>query len=374
MLRRVLFVVMLSIFGAASIISISLSFGANKDVPARLHDPERLYNPDSDSYAEIVDVRKSYVQSPSEIEVYLKDNPPEPLGFGAGTTYNNGQLGIAAHAILFTKMFVYYDGAILSIVNPTGNDKWLYTTATNRTMDTIEAHGSYYDVGGAGKFVIFDWSVDTGTYTTGTDGNTYKCILNHISNTGNKPITGSSWRTYWAFENSGSNGNSWQASKLYRTYSLGPNGTTSKWQFADYFTNLPSAFFQSETDDGGHLRLTLRYSNETVRTNPSDPFAWQNNVFLWNFPENRWYWIYTHNFRSDQANITSGYGWWGPIIETDNSQNKTIKELGYKDSSLYDDTYWNNLDSSVTSWTSPPSNWTVFHRVPNRGWGVGNSY
>ncbi len=117
----------------------------------------------------------------------------------------------------------------------------------------------------------------------------------------------------------------------------------------------------------------MRYSNEAVRTNPSDPFAWQNNVFLWNFPESRWYWIYTHNFRSDQANITSGYGWWGPTIETDNSQNKTIKELGYKDSSLYDDTYWNNLDSSVTSWSTPPANWTEYHRVPNRGWGVGNS-
>ncbi len=201
MLTRILFVVMLSIVGVIGVTPIS--FGANKHIPARLHNPERLYDPDSDSYAEIIDVHKSYVQSPSEIEVYLKDNPPEPLGVGVGTLYTDGQLGIAEHAILFTKMFVYYDGAILSLINPTHDDRWLYTTATNRTMDTIEAHGSYFDIGGAGKFIIFDWSVDAGTSTTGTDGNTYKCIVNHVSATANKPITGSSWSTYWAFEKSG---------------------------------------------------------------------------------------------------------------------------------------------------------------------------
>ena len=51
-----------------------------------------------------------------------------------------------------------------------------------------------------------DW-VPVGDQVEGTDSQIYSCILDHVSNVGNRPITGGSWSTYWIVD--GASGETW---------------------------------------------------------------------------------------------------------------------------------------------------------------------
>lgn len=53
----------------------------------------------------------------------------------------------------------------------------------------------------------------TQSEVTGTDSLNYTCIKGHTSASGNRPITGSDWRTYWS--QSGSAGSAWVTATAY---------------------------------------------------------------------------------------------------------------------------------------------------------------
>lgn len=48
----------------------------------------------------------------------------------------------------------------------------------------------------------------------GTDGQNYRCILDHIAADANKPVTGASWATYWVL--GGINGIAWVTATNYK--------------------------------------------------------------------------------------------------------------------------------------------------------------
>jgi hypothetical protein len=48
---------------------------------------------------------------------------------------------------------------------------------------------------------------------TGTDSNVYTCILAHVSEASNQPVTGGSWPTYWVL--GGVHGGIWKTGKKY---------------------------------------------------------------------------------------------------------------------------------------------------------------
>lgn len=64
---------------------------------------------------------------------------------------------------------------------------------------------------------LYVWPTPTAAGTTsvvtGTDANTYRCIMGHTSSTDNKPITGGDWSSYWQL--GGSSPAAWATATAY---------------------------------------------------------------------------------------------------------------------------------------------------------------
>lgn len=241
---------------------------------------------------------------------------PTPGGLGAGITYNTGNLQSLKNGWLYTKMYFYPNG-----VSPSGFLDWLFTTATNRTEQTVEVVGIYGNGSGnstPGTLGIFDWSCSPG----------YPCMGGE---------TGASW--VW---------------------------------FAD--AQQLACYMSEISDQGGHRQTILYYLNSSDKFDQQNPPLWVNAVTLWNFCTNTWNIVYQHQFRSNQkdCSLANDCGWWGPIIETFANPHPDINELGFQESLLIHDGITSYLDPSETGFVDPQLPFVLFHKDPDRGFGAGN--
>jgi PKD repeat protein len=271
-----------------------------------------LFNPYTKKTHAIHDIRCRFLQSdidPKEREM------PIPGGKGAGVLYRNGSLQALEHAELHTKMFVHPDG-----LNPSGPMNWLYTTATNRTDDSVEVVGIYAGWREFGYLGIWDWS----------------CTADDPCPNGSME-PGFQWST----------------------------------PFLEFECNMTEI-----VDKGGHEQTILQYANISKKLDSEDPPLWLHQVMLWNYCNGGWDLIYEHQARDNKLDCSlqgNTCAFWGPLLETFGSDPyPEINELGFEDTLLYHDGVWSELPPSETSFVNPIAPWKLFHLDPNRDYGVGN--
>jgi hypothetical protein len=203
------------------------------------------------------------------------------------------------------------------VVHPDGTGQlpdWLFTTSTNRTEKGVEVVGIYLSAG-QGDIGVFDWSCSE----------SYPCA----------------------------------------------NGVTSpSWIWTRPFAQNPCHYAQ-QLDAAGVEQTATYYANSTHSANGQ----WHNEVTFWNYCTEGWDLVYSHEYGGTQPDCAAtGCGWWGPIIENffDLSGSTPIAELGFFDTELVHDGQTSLLPPSDTSWSSPPSNWTLCYRIPNSSWSTTN--
>lgn len=245
---------------------------------------------------------------------------PVPGTFSVGTLYRPGAVQAREHGELHTKMFVHKDG-----VNPSSYLSWLFTPATNRMNGSVEVVGVYRGASPG----------ELGVYDRG-------CTPEYPCENG---ATGPAW--VW-----------------FRP-------------FSDLQCNT-SEF----VDAGGHLHEIVQYANRTARVEEASaglPPLWRNSVYLLNFCEPKWDLVYEHSYRKEAVDCSvpgsGGSGCtWGPVVETFDPVLPEVDEVGFADSMLIHDGAVSVLDPDDTRWIEPiPEPWVLFHRDPNRGFGVGNN-
>lgn len=95
---------------------------------------------------------------------------------------------------------------------------------------------------------------------TGTDGNKYRCILNHTASSSNQPITGANYATYWILTNADAIATTWTNAAAYVTgTSLVTSGTQTLYSESDYDSVLTVSTLKQNfmfgldlTDDDGN--------------------------------------------------------------------------------------------------------------------------
>ena len=153
------------------------------------------------------------------------------------------------------------------------------------------------------------------------------------------------------------------------------------WVFTDELTDVSNCYYSTWADPGGHVRKRFTYSNMTdyLGINPGNfQRKWRNRALIYNFCSFQFDQIYSHYFEGTQLDCSAtscvGYsGWWGPVIETANETQPSIKESGFSASSQLDSGVWYQLTPDNTNWTAPFSPWTLYHRTQNSEYGVVNS-
>jgi len=274
----------------------------------------------------IVDARPQFPPGPAHAGSHAVPNlaslrsgqetPPIPGGLGAGTIYNQGALPVNNRAELSTQM----------IVHPNGIDvpNWIFTTATNRTEKTVEVVGIY--IATDASLGVFDWS----------------CSIDDPC----------------------------------------PDGSVAPaWQWTRDLTTLP-CYYAMADDGGGHQHNLLSYMNSTQKRGNDagrggSRATWRNTVLVLNECTHRWERVYQHDFVASQKDCSLdafSCGWWGPIVETFNdSPQPPVKELGFLDTTLRYDRGLSRLTPAETTFSQPDTPWLLFHRDPNRAWGIGNT-
>jgi hypothetical protein len=240
-----------------------------------------------------------------------------PGGIGAGTQYLRGSLQALEHGELHTKMFVHPDG-----IQPSNLElDWLFTTATNRVEKCVEVVGIYFR-DGPGSLGVFDWSCS----------DDYPC----------------------------------------------EDGQTGpEWLWTKDFSELPCNMVYIK-DQGDHIEKIVHYANLSVKIDNGDPPLWENAIYLWNYCEQSWDFVYGHSYRKHQIDCSqfdNSCAWWGPILETfidAEDPYPEIREVGFEDSLLLHDGQWSWLTPEETAFADPNSPWQLFHLDPNRGYGAGN--
>lgn len=270
-----------------------------------------LLNPYLQKKHVIHDLRSNFMK----YKITNREEMPVPGGKGAGILYRNGSLQVFEHAELHTKMFVHPNG-----LNPSGSLNWLYTTATNRTDDSIEVVGIYAGWKEFGYLGIWDWSCN----------NDYPC-----QNGSSAP--GFQWST----------------------------------PFSEFECNMTEI-----VDQGGHYQTIIQYANISKKLDEEDPPLWLHEVMLWNYCNESWDLIYEHESRYNKLDCSlesNTCAFWGPILETfGDDPYPEINELGFADTLLYHDGIWSELSNEEASFKDPITPWELFHLDPNRGYGVGN--
>lgn len=330
-------VTLLAILAVVLVLAVSTPLtGAQSDSP---RDPgcgsNTAYDPRSDSCAKVTDRSDEFpanqVSTPSLETLRGGQGPggasnpgdggvpdPDPGGDFAGTTYKNGSLSAATQGSLYTVMFIHGDG-----IGDLPTSGWIFTTSTNRIDKGVEVVG-VYDPGHymQGKLGIFDWSCSA-----------------------SDPCSGGYTSEAWI----------WQQ------------------PLSNFRCNMTT-----ETNGSTHFRKMLYYNNSSTKLDRQNPPLWENKVLLWNYCNSGWDNIYTHQYRVNQDNCSGGTcraGWWGPILEVPTSGTETTMwELGFKDTWLLHDGEWSALPSSETDWWPELSPWSLFYRVANRTWSMGNWY
>jgi hypothetical protein len=238
---------------------------------------------------------------------------PVPGGIGAGTTYKIGQLDATNNgASLMATITAYGSG----IGCPSD---FIFHTASNRTEKGVEVLAAYHC--GIADIDVYDWSCSP-------------------------------------------------------SYPCSGGQTEPAYVFVAAISSPEMSCYLNFTDDGGgHSHDFIRYRNDTLLL--AGTSTWQNAVYFrnWCDPAGSFDLIYSHQYEGAQANCSLGQvcGFWGPIIETFSDPHPFIKELAVKGSQLTIDGTIFQLSPTYTNWTSPPIEWTEFHRSPNYAWGVGNT-
>ena len=227
--------------------------------------------------------------------------------------YRPQVLQALTQSVLHTKMFVQPDG-----VEPSEPLEWLMTPATNHTDSATEFCGIYAGHLVGGSFGVFGRPCSP----------EYPCPDGDTSN---------GWQTGYGGPMSG------------------------------YACNLTGI-----VDQGGHRQTIVHYANETLKLDDGDPPLWRNSIYLWNYCDAAWdvFWQHTYREAKRDCSVESCYAW-GPILETWGVQSE-INELGFEDSILVHDGQESLLGPDETDFVSPASPWILFHREPNRSYGVGN--
>lgn len=232
---------------------------------------------------------------------------PVPGGFGTGIAYMGGALQALNSATLSTKMIVYPEG--------TGDmNRWLFTTATNRTEKGVEVVGIFLN--GPESIGVFDWS----------------CAPDY-------PCDGGATSPSWIW---------------------------TRW------INSNTCYYRPQDDGGGHVHNAMNYRNKTEFSGG----LWHNQVTFWNYCTTAWDLVYSHDYAGPQkdCSVTGDCGWWGPILETffDDWLNWPIPELGFSGGQLTHDGVVSNLPPSEADFWLPGPVWNVCHRTPNSGWTAGD--
>lgn len=249
------------------------------------------------------------------------DEPPEPGTIAIGVRFPRGYFGSTGSARLHTRMFVYPAG--LGVDDLPG---WLYTPASNRVDMSTELVGMYRS-----------WSDTRGLL--GLFGR--PCSADYPC----------------------------------------PNGRdVNSWQFYRPFEEL-TCNVTHEVDGGGHTQLVVHYANHSDRLDDADPPLWRNAVYLWNYCDDRWDLIWSHEYRQNKIDCSVvGCFFWGPAFELFGDERyPPIPELGYEQSLIFLDGVRNELrPSDGAAYMMPEAipqlvPWTTLHLDPNRGFGVGSS-
>jgi uncharacterized repeat protein (TIGR01451 family) len=306
--------------------------------------PQTLFDHQSNACVIVHDRRGEQIRSQPTIQVpnlsslrkarQKGKTIPVPGGVGSGVRYVRGEFQVTNSANLDTEMIIYPDGLsqLVDTCEPSNNPPtdWMFTAATNRTEKGVEVVGIYWgeiihDIG------VFDWS----------------CSLESPCCTQESPC---------------------------------PNGGATKhsasWVWNAPFTEYSCNYALIEDGKPEHLQLMMRYSNQTTKLDDGTPPLWENKVYFWNYCNDSFDLVYSHEYRADQkdCSLDNSCGSWGPIIETffDCTQ-PPIEELGYNNTALFIDgsTTPGNLNGADTSWSGPPPEWRVMHRNPNDSWAVG---
>jgi hypothetical protein len=196
-------------------------------------------------------------------------------------------------------------------VGPLSN--YLYTTATNRTEKSLEVVGIYKD-SGSGAFGVFDWS----------------CSASSPCKDG---------------------------------------ATTASWELWESLSGIPCNY-SPQNDGGNHKHLAVYYENSSELV----AGTWTNSAYLWNYCNNSWDLVYSHQFTGSQHDCSSdgSCGWWGPIFETfQPDPQPDISEIAFWGTALVHDGVRSDLSPSETGWSNPVPNWSLFHGTANSAYAAG---
>lgn len=252
------------------------------------------------------------------------DDFPVPGRIRPGIAYSRNQLRAVESGRLHTRMFIHPDG-----LQPDGELPLFYTPATSRINRGLEFVGVYSADGsgaadGLGRVALFAWT----------------CVPDYPC----------------------------------------PNGSERpRWQWFIRQGDL-SCHVTHDVDQGGHPHKMLYYANHTDKLADDTPPLWRSALYLWNYCDGAWDLAWEHVYQQDKKDCSAqnDCAWWGPGIETFNSEtHPLISELGFEDSLLYHDGQWSELRPPETSFRNldpagPLSRWQLFHLDANRGWGVGS--
>jgi len=284
--------------------------------------PATLWEPYSESCADVRDVRDQFLPPLAKTTTAISD-APVPGTMSAGTAYAAGQLVALESGRLHTKMFVHPDGLDHQDPLPT----WLYTTATSRVHQGLEVVGMYAEFRATGILGLFAWT----------------CLPDYPC----------------------------------------PDGATSPgWQWSRPMPELTCNVTQV-VDQGGHAQKQLYYANHSDRLDDGSPPQWKSAVYLWNYCDKAWDLAWEHLYRADKLDCSiagSGCAWWGPSFEIFGDEvYPAIGELGYEDSLLYHDGVWSRLLPPEADFRDPAdprwgalTPWQLFHLEPNRSYGAGS--
>lgn len=243
--------------------------------------------------------------------------PPIPGGIGSGTLYRKGHYCVENQAIFAASMIVQMNGL--------NTPEWVFTTETNRTANTLEVVGIYGPNSTDGALGIFDWSCSPSSPCQ--DGQTEPSWI--ITVKLDAPIL--------------------------------------------------SCYIDFRNDAGGHPHHFVFFANSSRKLSDGNPDLWENTAHLWNYCQNSWTLAYRHEFTANQEQCctSNNCAWWGPIVEEFHDLSVTIPsipEIGFEDAQLYVDGIWHFLERRDARFVNPPNHapsWQIFHRNPNRSYGVG---
>jgi len=169
---------------------------------------------------------KHFTWAEDEVRDYINDGYRE-FAMLTHCLKKHGQIIISTDTSLYDvpsdNLMIYraeWDGKVCPIRTTEEMDKiygghdWRNTEGEN-IMYVIQDGEGYPQIR---IYPIITDSDDIGHLVTGTDGNTYRCIVDHTADSDNKPITGSDYADYWEAYTGSGTADTWVSGTEYYKY------------------------------------------------------------------------------------------------------------------------------------------------------------